>query len=211
MIKLILADDHPIVRNGIKGILEAEGDIEIVGEVSNGNEALAMLASKFDVDIVLTEINMSEMDGMMLLNRLQRDYPNIKVIILTMVDNDKFAFDAFEMGAKGYLSKSASIEELLFGIREVAAGKEVIYNELGIKMMKKASLNAQALEPDLQLNERETEVLALISEGHTNQQIADHIFASRRTVEGLRQTLVEKTGVKNTAQLVRFACKNGLI
>lgn len=210
MIKIILVEDHPIVRNGIKGLLEVEDDIQVVGLVANGLQALDLLASGIEADVVLTDINMPQMDGMELLAQLKIKYPNIPVILLSMLDSEKLIFDAFELGAAGYVLKNATGEELIFCIRQVASGVQVVCSEIGIKLLKRASMN-RAANTTFELSERELEILELISQGLTNQQIADKVFASRRTVEGHRQAMVLRAGVKNTAELVRFACKNGLI
>ena len=148
---------------------------------------------------------------MTLLKTLANDYPGMKVLFLSMMDNEKYLFDAFEIGAVGYILKSANVDELLFSIRQVYNGHKVICNELSLKLLHLSSNFAKVIQPSILLTEREQEILALISEGYTNQQIADRIFASRRTIEGHRQTLIERAGVKNSAQLVRYACKNGLL
>ncbi|WP_113652617.1 response regulator transcription factor [Pedobacter namyangjuensis] len=211
MIRIILAEDHPVVRDGIKSILEAGGDIQVVGEAENGLEVIQLLKNNVQADLILTDINMPEMDGMTLLKTLAKDYPGMKVLFLSMMDNEKYLFDAFEIGAVGYILKSANVDELLFSIRQVYNGHKVICNELSLKLLHLSSNFAKVIQPSILLTEREQEILALISEGYTNQQIADRIFASRRTIEGHRQTLIERAGVKNSAQLVRYACKNGLL
>ncbi|RYF25988.1 MAG: response regulator transcription factor, partial [Flavobacteriales bacterium] len=111
----------------------------------------------------------------------------------------------------GYILKSSNVEELIFSIRQVINGQKVICNELSMRLLDLASNFTRITPPTILLSEREQEILELISEGYTNQQIADRVFASRRTIEGHRQALIEKAGVKNSAQLVRFACKNGLL
>lgn len=211
MIRLILAEDHPVVRDGIKSILEAGGDMQIVGEAENGQEVIKLLENNVEADLILTDANMPEMDGITLLKKISQDYPTLKVMFLSMVDNEKHVFEAFEFGAKGYILKRANVDELLFSIRQVAEGHKVLCNELSLRLLKSASDFEKTKHPSILLTEREQEILELISEGFTNQQIADRVFASRRTIEGYRQALIEKAGVKNSAQLVRYACKNGLL
>lgn len=211
MIKIILAEDHPVVKDGIKSVLEAGGDIQIVGEAENGLEVIELLNQGVQTDLILTDINMPEMDGITLLKKLAQQYPKLNVLCLSMMDNEKFVFEAFKSGAKGYILKSSNVDELLFSIRQVVNGQKVICNELSLRLLDLASNFTKVTPPKLMLTEREQEILSLISEGYTNQQIADRIFASRRTVEGHRQALIEKAGVKNSAQLVTYACKNGLL
>ncbi|RZL40767.1 MAG: response regulator transcription factor, partial [Pedobacter sp.] len=158
-----------------------------------------------------TDINMPEMDGIALVKHVAVKYPTMKVLCLSMMDSEKIVVEAFDHGAKGYILKSANVDELLFCIRQVVKGYKVICNELSLKLLSLTSSLTQTIKPSILLNEREQEILILISEGYTNQQIADRIFASRRTIEGHRQALIEKAGVKNSAQLVTYACKNGLL
>jgi len=215
MIKIILAEDHKIVRNGIKSLLEREPDLTVTGEASNGLEVLDLLANGTEADIVLTDISMPEMSGIAMASTLQTQYPNIQTIVLSMMDNEKYIFEAFEVGVKGYLLKSTSVEEMIFSIHQVAGNKrQIICAELGIRMLQRASRSfAQEFTHDGQqaLTSRELEVLTLIAEGYTNNEIADKTFTSRRTVEGHRQSLIDKMGVKNTAQLIKIACKNGIL
>ncbi|WP_207532226.1 response regulator transcription factor [Desertivirga arenae] len=214
MIKIVLVEDHKIVRNGLKTMLEQEDDFSITGEAGNGAEAISLLQAGTKADIVLTDVNMPDMDGITLAGTLKRDYPDIKVMILSMMDNEKYVFRAFEAGISGYLLKSTGLEEMIFSIRHINNGNQVICADLGIRMLKKASraaiLNEDAEAAHL-LTSRELEILALISEGYTNNEIAEKTFTSRRTVEGHRQSLIDKFGVKNTAQLIKHACKTGIL
>ncbi|WP_207423640.1 response regulator transcription factor [Desertivirga brevis] len=214
MIEIILVEDHKIVRNGLKTMLEQEEDFTITGEASNGAEALSLLHAGTKADIILTDVNMPDMDGITLAGILKRDYQDLKVLILSMMDNEKYVFQAFEAGISGYLLKSTGLEEMIFSIRHVINGNQVICADLGMRMLKKASraaiLNEDAEAAHL-LTARELEVLALISEGYTNNEIAEKTFTSRRTVEGHRQSLIDKFGVKNTAQLIKHACKTGIL
>lgn len=214
MIRIILAEDHKIVRNGLRTMLEQEQDFEIVGDVGNGLEVLTLLASGIEADIILTDISMPEIDGITLSATLQKDYPHIKVIILSMMDNEKYIFEAFEAGIRGYLLKSTGLDEMIFTIRQVAANKQIICSELGIRMLKRASkISPPTTHEDgfNHLTVRELEILSLIAEGYTNNEIAEKTFTSRRTVEGHRQSLIDKMGVKNTAQLIKISCKKGLL
>jgi len=213
MIKILIAEDHQIVGNGIKPMLEKEADFKIVGEASNGLEALSLLKSGVRTDIILTDISMPEMDGMTLSNQLRSHYPDIKVIILSTMDHEKYIFDAFNLGIKGYLLKNITIEELVFSIRHVMAGYQLICAKLGMQMLNRAAKTEVTPNNSSYLNitAREREILLLTADGYTNNEIADKLFTSKRTVEGHRQSLIKKTGAKNTAALIKLAFRTGIL
>jgi len=217
MIKIILAEDHLVVRNGIKMLLESQEDLAVVGEASSGLEALSLLADGNIPDILVTDISMSEMDGLELISRLTLQYPSVKVIVLSMLNNTQYVIKAFEKGALGYLVKNVGYDELLFGIHHVYKGGRFLCEEISMQMLEKLqdipsmTFQLKELLAEIDLTEREIEVLELISEGMTNVEIADKLFLSKRTVEGHRQSLLEKTNSKNTASLIKFAVKNSLI
>lgn len=211
MIRIILAEDHLVVRTGIEKLLAAEADMEVVGLVARGEEVLTLLDQGVVADLILSDISMPGMDGLELLRQLKAKEHAIPVLILSMLDSEKFIFDAFELGARGYILKNATNEELIFCIRQVAVGMKVVCNEISIKLLERAARHQPPTTNTLELNDRELEILDLISKGLTNKEIADKVFASRRTVEGHRQALVLKAGVKNTAELILLACKSGLI
>lgn len=211
MIKVLLVEDHPIVRNGIKATLEQHADMVVVGEVGTAGEALALLKSGTSADVVLVDISLQQMDGISLTQQLSEKYPTAAVVILTITYTNKLVHSAFNAGAKGYILKSAPVAELLFAIRHVASGHQTLSSELALNVLKQLTANFTLNAVAVSLAPREKQVLELISQGYSNQQIADQIFVSRRTVESHRQSLIEKTGVKNSAQLVHFACKNDLL
>ncbi len=218
MIKVLLVEDHMVVLNGIKLLLESQDGFEVVGEASNGKEALDYLAANPVPDIVLTDISMDEMDGIELLQILNKQYSSIKVVILSMLNQINYVIEAFEYGLAGYLVKNVGYNELLFGLNHIANGGKYMSEEIAMILLdqvKSGQSYAQALPEGLQANfdisERELEVLQLIAEGYTNIEIADKIFLSKRTVEGHRQNLIEKAGVKNTAHLVKFAFERGIL
>jgi len=216
MINILLVEDHNVVRNGIRSLIEKETDIKVIAEATNGKKALSLLKEVTDINIVLTDINMPEMNGIELINQIKSSYPAIQVIILSMLDNEKYVIEAFRTGACGYILKNVSSEELIFAIRHIYTnGERYLCNELSLKLLDRlinmpdTILAAENLNIDL--SKRELEVLSLIAEGYTNQEIADRLFTSKRTVEGHRQNLIDKTGARNTAALIRFAIINGLI
>ncbi|WP_333627615.1 response regulator transcription factor [Sphingobacterium siyangense] len=217
MIKILLVEDHMVVRNGIKLLLESQEGFEVVGEASNGKEALDFLSANPVPDIVLTDISMDEMDGIELLQVLNKQYSSIKVVILSMLNQINYVIEAFESGLAGYLVKNVGYHELLFGLNHIANGGRYMSEEIAMILLdqvRSGQSYAQIpgeLQTDFDISERELEVLKLIAEGYTNVEIADKIFLSKRTVEGHRQNLIDKAGVKNTAHLVKFAFERGIL
>lgn len=206
--KILLVEDHNIVRDGIKSLLLSEPGFQIVGEATNGKEALRKLESGLDATIVLADINMPELNGLELAGILKNKFPDIKVIILTMLDNENYIQQAFVNGAMGYLLKIVGRDELVFAVKHVKAGHTYICSDLAFKLLKKNSgfysIN-EFVTKEVHLSSRELEVLRMVASGFTNHEIADKLFTSRRTVEGHRQKLLNKTGTKNTAALIRYA------
>lgn len=213
--KIILAEDHKIVRNGIKMLLESQGEITVVAEANNGIEVLNYFKDGGQADVVITDINMPEMDGITLITELKTISPDTRIIMLSMLDNEKYIAQAFIEGARGYLLKNISEEELNFALRYVSGGGRYLCAELAEKLLDKLISNplqhANATGQNIDFSLREMEVLHLIAEGYTNTEMADKLFLSKRTIEGHRQALIDKTGAKNTAALIRFAVVNGFI
>ncbi|KGE12525.1 response regulator [Sphingobacterium deserti] len=217
MINIILAEDHLVVRNGIKLLIDSQDNLAVIGEANNGEEVLSLLESGVKPDIVLSDISMSGMDGLQLVEKLKSDYPEIKVIMLSMMNSSQHVFQAFEKGARGYLVKNVGYDELLFAIQHIHIGGRYLCEELAMMLVDKLSdvpssvTNVEDLMSEMDISDRELEVLQLISEGYTNIEIADQLFLSKRTVEGHRQNLIDKTGVRNSAALIKLAVKSGLI
>jgi DNA-binding NarL/FixJ family response regulator len=214
LIKVFLVEDHNIVRNGIKVLLETDPEIEVVGEATNGKEALTYLENGLATDIVVTDVNMPEIDGISLIKLLKESMPELKIVVLSMHDNEEYLTAAFKAGADGYLLKNVAAHELIFALKHIFSGYQYVCSELSVKTISNLhpirDKNAeQTLDVDFSV--REMEVLELIAEGLTNAEISEKLFLSKRTVEGHRQTLLEKTGSKNTAMLIRFAFVNALI
>jgi len=215
MLNLILAEDHNIVRNGIRMLLEADKEISIAGEAINGLEALNMIAGGIKVDIVLADINMPEMDGISLIKELKMISPETKIVILSMLDNEKYVAQAFSEGASGYLLKNVSADELVFSLKHVHGGGKYLCAELSIRLLDRlisaTNVPASQSNPKIDFSMREIEILHLIAEGLTNNEMSDKLFISKRTIEGHRQSLIEKTGSRNTAALIRFAVLSGIV
>lgn len=214
MIKVALVENHNIVRSGVRVLLEKENAVTVVMEASNGHEFLEEIEKEGSIDVVVADMNMPVMDGIDLVCKLREAYPSVKVIILSMLDQESYVSQAMNEGAQGYLLKNVSRDELIFAIKHVAAGGKYICNEISLKILAKYT---QSMQPpsqrtiDVNLSRRETEVLLLIAEGYTNTEIAGKLFTSRRTIEGHRKNLIDKTGARNTAALIRFAIQNGIL
>ncbi len=227
MIRVIIADDHKLVRDGLKSLLaQVAADMEVVGEAANGREVLALLETT-EADVVLMDVDMPELNGIDTVRHLARQFPGVKVLMLTMANNEQWVLESVQAGAQGYLLKSAGHKELLTAIRTVAEGEEYFGTDLTKMLLKKVQAAGKVLaapdpppapgvdtpssKPVVPLSPRELEVMRLIAKGYTNHQIAEMLFTSRRTVETHRQNLLEKTGTNNTATLVLYAASNGLL
>ncbi|HEY0053957.1 MAG TPA: response regulator transcription factor [Pedobacter sp.] len=215
MINILLAEDHTIVRNGIKSLLEKQDGLNVIAEANNGLEVLELLEGGVDVDIVLSDINMPGLSGMDLIEPLKKVAPDLKVLILSMLDHENYVLKALANGASGYILKNVREEEMVFAIRHIMAGNSYICSDITEKMMSMLSAapdpSTRESKSKIDLSKREAEVLLLIADGLTNNEIAEKLFTSRRTVEGHRQNLLEKTGARNTAALIRFSVNHGLI
>jgi DNA-binding NarL/FixJ family response regulator len=212
-IKLAIADDHKIFRNGLKATLEDCADFDLVLEASNGRQLLGMLVSVVP-DVILMDIKMPEMDGIQTTAFVKQHYKNIKILALSMFNEDKYIVDMMKAGASGYLLKNAEPEEIIEAISTVY-DKDYYFNEhLSVTLIKQLAGNnvhGAAATSLIDFNEREIEVLKLVCQEYSNQEIADKICLSVRTVEGYRARLFEKTRSKNLVGLVIFAVKTGII
>jgi len=211
MVRILITDDHVIVRDGIKTLLKNEEDILVTAEASNGQEALNVL-SKEEVDVVLMDINMPGIDGLKASEIIKEKYPAVKVIALTMYREMNMVEAMFKAGAKAYLLKSCSREELLEAIKGVIEGSEYLEEELRddfTKYINKPLSKANLEGPSV--SKREKEVLQLISEEHTTSEIAKKLFISVTTVETHRKNMLKKLGLRNTAGLMRYAFEHSLL
>lgn len=212
MINILLAEDHNIVRNGIRSLLDKEPGLHVSGEGINGNEILKLLDEGLPADVILADMNMPGMAGVELIQKAKEQHPHVKVVILSMLDHEKYVARAFNAGALGYLLKNVSADEMIFALKHVHIGGKYLCSELSFRLLEKL-IYAPELpdQPDVDFSKREIEVLTLIAEGHTNTEIADKLFTSKRTVEGHRQSLIDKTQSRNTATLIKYAIINGII
>ncbi|GAC1310710.1 MAG: response regulator transcription factor [Mucilaginibacter sp.] len=215
MINVILAEDHHIVRGGVKSLLEKEHDLAVTGEATNGAEVLALLEEGTRADLVLADMNMPTMGGVELTAHIKDKFPSVKVIILSALDHEKYVVKAFQAGASSYVLKSVSTDELIFAIRHTHQHTQYICSDLAVRLLQRLMSIPDPLPSetahDIDFTSRDVEILNLISQGFTNQEIADRMFTSKRTIENHRQMLIDKTNSRNTVALIRFAILNGVI
>ena len=210
-IRVIIADDHTIVRSGVRLLLAAEPDIEVVGEALNGREAVA-LAGEVVPDIVLMDITMPEMDGLEATRQIKAKYPHVQVLILTMHRSDEYFFEILKAGASGYILKGAKTSELIDAVRAVSQG-EVYLNPSMAQKLVQGYLNLVEWnsEAGLSLSPREKEILRLLAEGYTSKEIAEKLVISSSTVHTHRSNLMSKLGLSTRRELMQYARQHGLI
>ena len=210
MTRLFLVDDHAVLRHGLRTLFQQEPSFEVAGEAESGEQLLAQLPAT-PCDVVLLDLHMPGLDGLATTQRLHAEFPEIRVLVLSMVDNERAIGQVLAAGASGYILKNAGHDEIIVGVRAVAAGRRFLCSELGLHMLDKLLVGVP--EPPAKLTSglspREQEILQLVSDGLTTTQIADKLFTSPRTVETHRQNILEKTGVKNTAALIKTAASQG--
>lgn len=210
-IRILIADDHGVMRAGLHAVLDKEGDVEVVAEAGTGEEALH-LAGVHSPDIILLDIGLPGMDGIETTRRLKHRFPQIQVLILTVYEEESLLREAINAGAAGYIIKRAVQEELISAIRAVSRGDMYIHPSITRLLLKDFSQPVQVKTGALQLlTPRERELMGYIVQGFTNRQIAETLFISIRTVEGHRASLLNKLGLKNRVELIEFAEKFGLI
>ncbi|MBD0404217.1 response regulator transcription factor [Flammeovirga sp. EKP202] len=207
MINVFLVDDHEMIRVGLKQYLEKTTDVECVGEAENGVDCLEKL-KKFQPHIVVTDLNMPEMDGIELAKEIVKGYPGVKVLGLTMMDDHRYVKQFLAEGASGYLLKDCKQEELLLAIRTVNSGGTFFspkVTEIIINSIQKTKPHAKRMVTEVKLSRREKEVLDLILKEYSNSEIAEALFVSMKTVEAHKRNLLVKTGSKNIAGLILYA------
>jgi DNA-binding NarL/FixJ family response regulator len=212
-IKILLAEDHEIVRKGIKALFENSNDFNIVGEASNGKEALEKTI-ELHPDVILMDMTMPVMNGLECTRIIKERFNTIKILILSMHDEEQYLIEMLDAGADGYVLKSNSRDELAFAIKKIVNGGAYVSPEFTINMLAKykaASGFSATSKINVTLSPREMDVLYLIAEGLTNIEIANKLFTSRRTVETHRKRLLEKTHTTNTATMIKFAVQHGLV
>jgi DNA-binding NarL/FixJ family response regulator len=214
-IKIILVDDHRIVRDGIKSLLQSEDDIEVVGEASNYSELINLLENKIP-DVLILDIALPDMSGIEITKIMTLNYPAIRVIMLTMYTNEDFIFNSLKAGAKGYLPKNTTKKELIKAIKAVYNSEDYFSDEISNLILKsyikKAKTSEQENEdPSKVLTRREEEILKLAAQGNSNREIAERLFISTRTVESHKNHIMNKLELKTNVDLIKFAIKNKII
>ena len=240
-LRILLADDHDILRQGLKLLLEAQPDLRVVGEARTGRSTIEQVAT-LQPDIVVLDISMPDIDGLKACQQIRKHHPAIQVLILTMHESEEYFLQALRMGASGYLVKKAAPAELCAAVRIVAQGGAFLYPGLAKALVRayvqqsspqmdpknvpasrnevqsassvqeaKNVKNSELSQVFAALTPRELEVLKLVAEGHTNQEIADHLVLSIKTVQAHRANVMDKLGLHDITHLVRFAIRYGLI
>jgi len=208
-IKVLIVDDHAVVRTGLRLLLEAEDDIEVVGEAGTAREAVFEARSS-KPDVILMDVVMPGGSGIDVTPQLLRERPDAKILVLSMQDDPSYVRQAFEAGASGYVLKEAVDAEVVAAVREVAEGRSYVNPTLGARLVAADSEARKRAEAD-PLSDREREVLRLLALGHTNQEIAKMLYISVRTAETHRAHIMQKLGLRSRADLVRHALEDGLL
>ena len=211
-LKLYIVDDHKLFREGLKLLLSTQDFVQHIYEASNGKEFVENL-SFVDCDVVLMDIEMPEMNGVEATELALRMKPDLKIIVLSMYGDEQYYYKMVDAGVKGFVLKNSGIEKVITAIHKVAAGENYFSEELLINILNNMRDNGknEPDTPDSEISEREMEILYYVCLGLSNQEIADKLFISKRTVDKHRANLLSKTGCRNTAALVMYAIKNKLI
>jgi len=212
MIKILIADDHAVVREGTRRLLDQEDDMEVVAEASDGDEAV-LLATRYKPDVTIMDISMPRLDGIEATRQIKALYPEMVVLILSAYDDDQFVFSLLEAGAAGYLLKSIHGQELIDAVRAVYAGESVLHPSIARKVLSKFARTPGKVEeePDEVLSKREVEVLKLVTKGLSNKEIADELCLSIRTVQGHVGNIFNKLRVSSRTEAVVHALKKGWV
>jgi len=211
--KILIVDDHAMIRDGIRSLLSKNKELVVAGEAENGNDAVTKYKS-LEPDLLIMDISMPDMNGMDAAQQILKDNPDARIIILSMYDDEDYISRCMETGVKGYVVKNETGSELDYAVKTVLKGQNYFSSQVQQVIFKKYSNNVtkkKEKEPDLKLTSREVEIVKLISEGLTSNQMADSLFISPRTVETHRANLMKKTGAKNSIELVKLIEKMKLI
>jgi len=206
--RVLLADDHPVVRNGLRELLSGEPDFRVVAEVDDGAQAVERALAD-DVDLAILDITMPRMTGLQAARELASRRPELRVLMLSMHENEQFLFEALRAGASGYVLKTAADRDLVDACRATMRGETFLYaGAVAALVREHLERDATSLDP---LTPREIEVVKLVAEGHTSDEIAGMLFISRKTVDRHRANILEKLGMRDRVDLTRYAIRRGLI
>lgn len=211
-IRILLADDHAVVRHGLKLVLDAEPDLEVVAEASDGPEALERAATA-DVDLAVLDVSMPRLTGIQVARELTRRRPDVRALILSMHDNERYFFEALRAGASGYVLKSVADRDLVEACRAVMRGEPFLYPAAVTALIRDYLERARSGEapPEDPLTPRESEIVKLIAEGYTSREIAQLLTISEKTVDRHRSNVLEKLGMRDRVDLTRYAIRRGLV
>ena len=210
MIKLLIADDHLIIRQGLRLILETETDFELIGEASDGNEALAF-CKELNPDVVLMDLRMPNMDGLTTIEKLRVEVPEVAVVILTTFNEDELMLRGLQAGARGYLLKDTDRSTLFDTIRAAARGETLLKPEIMARVLSQKSTAKVEHVSDINLTDRELEVLEAVARGERSKEVASHLGISERTVKAHLASIYNKLGVDSRAAAIAFAARKGLL
>ncbi|MGB2951810.1 MAG: response regulator transcription factor [Gaiellaceae bacterium] len=209
--RILVADDHALVRRGLKLVIDAEPDLEVVAEAADGAKAVER-GLRDDVDLAILDVSMPRKTGLQAAQELSRRRPDLRTLILSMYENEQFLFEALKAGASGYVLKSGADDDIVAACRAAMRGQSFLYpeavNHLVRGFLERADERGEDLEP---LTPRELEVVKLIAEGHTSKEIAEMLVISIKTVERHRANVLEKLGMRDRVELTRYAIRRGLI
>jgi two-component system, NarL family, invasion response regulator UvrY len=210
MIKVLLADDHAIVRAGLRRIVEESGDMEVVAEAADGQEAIRHIRER-QPDVAVIDLSMPHIDGLEVINRMHPEFPDLAIIVLTMHAENQYVVRAIEAGAMGYITKQSAPEQLVNAIRKVAQGSRYLTNDAAESLALRFSKGRGSGSALDDLSTRELQVLRRLALGNTNREISEAYNISIKTVDTYRFRLLKKLNLRNNAELSRFAIQNGLI
>jgi DNA-binding NarL/FixJ family response regulator len=211
-IRVLLADDHEVVRSGLRMVLEAQSDIEVVAEAADGAQALEQ-ALAGEIDLTVLDVSMPRMTGLQAAAELHRRRPELRILMLSMHDNEQYFFEALKAGASGYVLKTAANRDLVEACRACMRGEAFLYPPAVATLVRDYLDGARLGEapPEDPLTTRELEVVKLIAEGHTTEEIASELVLSKKTVERHRANILDKLGMRNRVDLTRYAIRRGLV
>jgi len=209
-IKILVADDHPVVRKGLQSCLARQDRLKIVGEASDGDEALKK-TRELSPDVVLMDISMPGMNGLAVTEVLRKEHPDVKVLVLSVHNNRDYIFRIIQAGAHGFISKEAPPDELLRAIESVHSGEPFFSPEIAKAALNQLVSSGGKKDPFAQLTSREREVLVLIAEGQSNKEIANRLGIGVRTIETHRERIMRRLDIHSVAGLTKFAIANGMI
>ena len=210
MIKVLLADDHSIVRAGLRRIVEESGDIEVVAEAADGREAV-LAVRRYLPDVAVIDISMPVLDGLEVITQLKAEFPDIPILILTMHEEHQYVIRAIETGAMGYITKQSAPEQLVKAIRRIHSGARFLTDEAAEALALRIARGNRIQSPLETLSTRELQVLRRLALGNTNREIAAAFHISIKTVDTYRSRLLKKLNLRNNAELSRFAIQNDII